>query len=110
LWSKHIGFFVDYAMAVGAKQQTKADEAIGNLLQSSLDLGAFINASSPKISKESAAALFKTHVSAVKDVIDAQAAKDFTRAYTAERVAADQISIIATTLAPLIVAQFPNKY
>jgi hypothetical protein len=110
LWSKHIGFFVDYAMAVGAKQQTKADEAVGNLLQSSLDLGAFINTASPKISKDSAAGLFKTHVSTVKDVIDAQAAKDFTRAYTAERVAADQMSVIATTLAPLIVAQFPNKY
>ena len=110
LWSKHIGFFVDYATAFGTKQQTKADEAMGNLLQVSQDLGAFINMSSPKISKDSAAALFKTHVSAVKDVIDAQAAKVFTRAYTAERVAADQISTIATTLAPLIVAQFPNKY
>jgi hypothetical protein len=110
MWTKHIGYLVDYATAVGAKQQTNADTALNNLLQFTQDFGAFVNKNSPKLSAESAGGLAMTHVFTLKDVIDAQAAKDFTKAYTNERTAADHMSTVATTLAPLIVAQFPDKY
>src|SRR5205807_5122954 len=49
LWKKHIGLLFDYATAVGAKQQAKADEAMGNLLQYADAFGAFINSASPKL-------------------------------------------------------------
>ncbi|HKN40609.1 MAG TPA: hypothetical protein VJ456_16040 [Acidimicrobiia bacterium] len=110
LWAKHIGFLVDYTTAVGAKQQANADMAINNLLQFTQDFGAFINTASPKLSKESAAALAMTHVFTLKDVIDAQAAKNFTKADANERIAGDHMSTVASTFAPLIVAQFPNNY
>jgi hypothetical protein len=110
LWSKHTGSFFDYAAALGAKQQANADSAMDNLLQFSQDFGDFLNTASPKISKDSAAALMKTHVSAMKDAIDAQGARNFTKAYAGERVAADYMSTIANTLAPIIVAQFQGKY
>ncbi|HTC82155.1 MAG TPA: hypothetical protein VK848_11540, partial [Acidimicrobiia bacterium] len=110
LWAKHIGFLVDYTTAVGAKQQANADMAINNLLQFTQDFGAFINTASPKLSKESAVALAMTHVFTLKDVIDAQAAKNFTKADANERIAGDHMSTVASTFAPLIVAQFPNNY
>jgi len=110
LWKKHIGFLVDYTTAIGAKNQAKADEAINNLLQYTQDFGAFINSASPKLSKDSVAGLIKTHVFTLKDAIDAQAAKDWTKAYTRERTAADHMATIANGLATAIVAQFPAKF
>jgi len=110
LWSKRTGYLDAFATAVAAKQQANADTALNNLLQFSNDFGAFINKNSPKLSAESAGALAMTHVFTIKDVIDASAAKDFTKAYANERTAADHMSTVATTLAPLIYAQFPDKY
>jgi hypothetical protein len=110
LWKKHIDFLVDYTNAVAAKQQAKADEAMGNLLAYTEEFGAFINTASPKLTKDAVAELIKTHVFTLKDVIDAQAAKNFTKAYTSERTAADHMAMIATGLATTVVAQFPTKF
>ncbi|HEV8627703.1 MAG TPA: hypothetical protein VG034_24965 [Acidimicrobiia bacterium] len=110
LWKKHIDFLVDYTNAVVAKDQAKADKAIDNLLAYTEDFGAFINAASPKLTKDAVAGLIKTHVFTLKDVIDAQAAKNFTKAYNNERTAADHMAMIATGLATTVVAQFPTKF
>ena len=110
LWKKHIGLLVDYTTAVGAKDQAKADTAISDLLAYTEDFGAFISAASPKLTKDAVADLVKTHVFTLKDVIDAQAAKNFAKAYADELTAADHMSMIATTLATTVVAQFPDKF
>ena len=110
LWKRHIGLLVDYTNAVAAKDQAKADGAMDSLLQYSEDFGAFINQASPKLTKDAVAELIKTHVFTLKDVIDAQAAKNWTTAYTRERTAADHMAMIANDLAITIVAQFPTKF
>ena len=46
----------------------------------------------------------------LKDVIDAQAAKDPAKAYTALRAAAGHMAMIADPLAEAIVKQFPDKF
>ncbi|HYH50966.1 MAG TPA: hypothetical protein VEG38_15575 [Acidimicrobiia bacterium] len=110
LWKKHIDFLVDYTNAVVAKQQPKADEAMANLLAYTGEFGAFINTASPKLTKDAVAELIKTHALTLKDVIDAQAAKNFAKAYGNLRTAADHMAMIATPLATTIVAQFPDKF
>jgi hypothetical protein len=110
LWKKQIGLLVDYTTAVGAKQQAKADEAMGNLLKYANDFGAFIGSASPKLPKDTVAQLVKTHVFTLKDVIDAQAGKNWTNADTGERTDADQMTQLANTLATTVVAQFPAKF
>jgi hypothetical protein len=110
LWKKHIDFLVDYTNAVAAKDQRKADEAMGDLLGYTEEFGAFLNAASPKLTKDAVAEMIKTHVFTLKDVIDAQAAQDFTKAYNTERTAADHMAMIATGLATTVVAQFPTKF
>ena len=110
LWKQHIDFLMSYASAVAAKDQAKADEAMDNLLNYTADFGAFINAASPKLTKDAVAGLVKTHVFTLKDEIDAQAAKNFTKAYASERTAADHMAMIATALATTVVAQFPAKF
>jgi hypothetical protein len=54
--------------------------------------------------------LVKTHVLTLKDVIHAQAAKDPVKAYTALRMAASHMHMIADPLADAIAKQFPAKY
>jgi hypothetical protein len=110
LWKKHIDFLVDYTTAVAKKDQAGADKAMGDLLAYTEDFGAFVSAASPKLAKDAVAELVKTHVFTLKDVIDAQAAKDFVRAYATERTAADHMAMMATALATTVVAQFPDKF
>jgi hypothetical protein len=110
LWRKHIGFLVDYTTATGAKDQAKADAAMGDLLAYTEDFGAFINAASPKLAKDAVAELVKTHVFTLKDVIDAQAAKNFVKADATERTAADHMAMMAAALTTTVVAQFPDKF
>jgi hypothetical protein len=83
---------------------------MGNLLAYAEDFGAFISTASPKLTKDAVAELVKTHILTLKDVIDAQAAKNFAKAYSFERTAADHMAMIATGLATTIVAQFPTKF
>jgi hypothetical protein len=110
LWKKHIAFLVDYTTALAGKQQAKADEAMGSLLQYTEDFGAFINTASPKLPKETVADLVKTHVFTLKDVIDAQAAKEYSQVYGRVRTAADHMAMMANGLATTIVAQFPTNF
>ena len=110
LWAKHVGFLYDYANALAAKQQDKADAAMTNLLAYADDFGAFVNGALPKLGKDSVAGLITAHASILKDVMDAQAAKNWTKAYASERIGADHMSMVANTLASAIVAQSPDKY
>ena len=110
LWNKHIGFVVDYTNAVAARDQPKADEAMGNLLAYTQEFGVFINSASPRLTTEAVADLVKTHVLTLKAVIDAQAARKFTAAYSHIREAADHMAMIANGLATTIVAQFPTNF
>jgi hypothetical protein len=110
LWKKHIGFLVDYTNAVRDKDQTKADEAMDSLLQYTEDFGAFINAASPKLTKDAVADLVKTHVHTLKAVIDAQAAEEWVKAYSSLRTAADHMAMMANGLSTTIVAQFPKNF
>ena len=110
LWRKHIGFVVDYTVGVASKDKAKSDAAVNELIQYTQDFGAFLTAASPKLPKGAVADLVKHHVVTLKDVIDAQAAKDPARAYTATRTAAAHMQMIADPLAETIVKQFPAKF
>jgi len=110
LWRKHIGFVVDYTVGVATKDVAKSDTAVNELIQYTQDFGAFLSAASPKLPKAVVADLVKHHVVTLKAVIDAQAAKDPARAFTAVRTAAAHMQMIADPLAETIVKQFPAKF
>jgi hypothetical protein len=110
LWRKHIGFFVDYTQAVAAKDQAKADKAVADLTQYTQDFGAFLNSANPNLPKDTVAGLVKTHVLTLKDVVDAQAAGDQAKTYTALRTAFAHMPMIGDPLAEAIVKQFPDKF
>jgi len=110
LWRKHIGFVVDYTVGVATKDTAKQDKAVSDLVQYTEDFGAFLSSANPNLPKSVVADLVKTHALTLKDVIDAQAAKDWSRVYTSLRTAAGHMQMIADPLAGAIVKQFPEKY
>jgi hypothetical protein len=110
LWRRHIGFAVDYTVGVASKDQAKQQKAVNDLIAYSQDFGAFLSAANPNLPKGVVADLVKHHVVTLKEVIDAQAAKDYARAYTAQRAAVDHMQMVADPLAAAIVKQFPDKF
>jgi Ni,Fe-hydrogenase maturation factor len=110
LWRKHIGFAVDYTQGVATQDKAKQDKAVADLVQYTQDFGAFLSSANPNLPKHVVANLVKAHVLTLKEVIDAQAAKDPVKAYTALRMAASHMQMIADPLAGAIVKQFPVKF
>jgi hypothetical protein len=110
LWRRHIGMVVDYTVGAAAGDRAKQDRAVTELIGYTQDFGAFLSAANPGLPKAVVADLVKHHVVTLKNVIDAQAAKDQTRAYTALRAGAGHMQMIADPLAEAIVTQFPDKF
>ncbi|HWP90793.1 MAG TPA: copper amine oxidase N-terminal domain-containing protein [Thermodesulfobacteriota bacterium] len=110
LWRKHIGFVVDYTTGVATNDKAKQDQAVANLIQYSQDFAAFINSASPSLPVDVVAELVKGHILTLKEVIDAQAAGDYGKAYTSLRTAAAHMPMIADAHAGAIAKQFPDKF
>jgi len=110
LWRRHIGFAVDYTTGVATGDRTKQDRAVSDLVAYSQDFGAFLASANPNLPKSVVADLVKHHVVTLKSVVDAQAAKDYAKAYAGERTAAGHMQQIADPLAEAIVKQFPDRY
>ena len=75
-----------------------------------LHFAAFLSGANPNLPKSAVADLVKSHILTLKDVIDAQAAGDQARSFTALRNAASHMQMIADPLADAIVKQFPGKF
>jgi hypothetical protein len=110
LWRRHIGFFVDYTVGVATHDRAKQDRAVSDLVGYTQDFGAFLNSASPNLPKSVVADLVKHHVLTLKDVVDAQASQDPARAFTAARLAAGHMQMIADPLAETIVKQFSDRF
>jgi len=110
LWRKHIGMVVDYTVGKATNDQGKQDRAVSDLIGYTQDFGAFLSGANPGLPKAVVADLVKHHVVTLKDVIDAQAAKDHARAFVAERTGAGHMQMIADPLAEAIVQQFPDRF
>jgi hypothetical protein len=111
LWHTHIGYVVDYALAVQANDEGKKTTAVNNMLASAAEMGKLLDTlTDGRMNHDMVADLIRTHLSGVKGVIDAQAAKDYAVAYTTERDTEKQSFIIGNTWTNAIVDQFPDKY
>jgi hypothetical protein len=111
LWKKHIGFFVDYTTGKASGDKGKQDKAVADLTTYAQEFGAFIeSATEQRLTKSAVAGLVTDHILGLKGVVDAQAAKDFTKAYTELRPAYAHMQMIADGLATAIVDQFPDKF
>lgn len=110
LWRKHIGMVVEYTVGVATGDRAKQDKAVNDLVGYTQDFGAFLSGANPNLPKSVVADLVKHHVLTLKAVIDAQAANDQDRAFSALRTGAGHMQMIADPLAEAIVQQFPDTF
>ena len=110
LWRKHIGFVVDYTTGLAAKDKAKQDKAVNDLLSYSEDFGAFLSSANPNLPKNTVAELVKGHIITLKDVVDAQAAREWPKVYANLRMAASHMAMIADPLGTAIAKQFPDRF
>jgi hypothetical protein len=109
-WRRHIGLFIDYDAAVITKDKAKQDKAINDLNAYADGFGDLLNKVNPKLDKAAVAGLFKTHISTIKDVIDAQNAKDWPKTYASARKAFGHMDMVALALAAGIASNAPDKF
>ena len=110
LWRKHIGFVVDYTTGLATKDKAKQDKAVSDLIRYADDFGAFLSSANPNLPKSAVADLVKGHILTLKDVVDAQAAKEWPKVYSNLRLATSHMAMIADPLGMAIAKQFPEKY
>ena len=110
LWRKHIGFVVDYTTGLATQDKAKQDKAVNDLLRYADDFGAFLTAANPKLPKSTVAALVKDHILTLKDVVDAQSARQWPKVYANLRMAAGHMAMIADPLSLAIAQQFPERF
>lgn len=110
LWRSHIGMVVDYTVGKATNDQAMQDKAVTDLLGYSRDFGAFLSGANENLPNEVVVDLVKSHIITLKDVIDSQAAGDPTAHFTAIRMAAGHMGMIADPLAEATVAKFPEKF
>lgn len=110
LWRKHIGFFVDYTKALGARDQAAADKAVADLTAYASEFAAFLNSANPDLPKATVTDLVTQHILSLKSVVDAQASGDQSAAYVALGNAVSHMHMIADPLAAAISAQFPDTF
>jgi LPXTG-motif cell wall-anchored protein len=110
LWRSHINFFVDYTQGKAANDQAKQDKAVADLTAYTEDFAAFVSGANPNLPRQTVADLLVEHVLSLKDVVDAQAADDLTKAYTELREAFHHMQMIADPLANAIAQQFPDRF
>jgi hypothetical protein len=99
LWGAHIGYFVDYAVAVKAGDQAAADAAQAQLAGYTGEAGAFFEQiSGGNLPADAVAEALTMHVTTLTAAIDALAAGEPTASDTL-KAAADHVGMDATTLA-----------
>ena len=69
-----------------------------------------MSSANPNLPKSTVAELVKGHILTLKDVVDAQAAKDWPKVYSDLRLAAGHMAMIADPLGMAIAKQFPERF
>lgn len=99
VWDAHIGYFVDYAVAVKAGDTAGAEAAQASLAQYTTDAGAFFEQiSAGNLPADAVAEALAMHVSTMSAAIDALAAGEPTASDTL-KAAADHVGMDAATIA-----------
>ena len=109
LWKRHIAFFLNYGTAAAKNDAAGKKKAVDQLNAYAATFAAFLNVQNSLLPKAAVESLFKEHATTLFAVIDAQAAKDYKKEYTALAAAYSHMDMIGGALAAAIRAQHPEK-
>ena len=108
-WRAHIGFFVDYTVALAEKDEEAQKEAVDNLMGYTAAFSTFL-AEATGLPQEALREGLVAHVEQLKGQIDAYAAGDYEKAYELYREAYHHMWLTGDTLAEAIVVQNPEAF
>ena len=109
LWRDHIGFFVDYTVALAKGDKAGQAEAVDNLTGYTGAFSGFL-AEATGLPQEALQEGVTEHVMQLKGALDAYAAGDYDQAYTLFREAYKHMIETGDTLALAIVQQNPDMF
>jgi hypothetical protein len=109
LWRDHIGFFVDYTVALAGKDKAAQQEAVDNLIGYTGAFSGFLAEATglPQAALQEGVTM---HVMQLKGALDAYAAGDYTKSYRLFREAYAHMVATGDTLAAAIVEQSPESF
>jgi hypothetical protein len=110
IWSAHDGFFVDYTTGVATGDKAKQDTAVQDLTTQYIPQLSDLLSGATGLPKDTIAGLLKDHVLQTKRIVDEQAAKSWTAAYTDLRNAYAHMEMIGDPLAEAIVKKKPGLF
>ena len=109
-WEAHIGFFVDYTVAVAGDDAEGQEAALAELAQYREDFAGFLDsATGGNAPAGPVAEALQAHVDQLVAALDSYAAGDFEAAYAAEREASAHMFMTGQVLASAIAGQFPDR-
>ncbi|KAA0544605.1 copper amine oxidase [Bacillus sp. BGMRC 2118] len=111
IWSSHIGYFVDYVVATGAKDEASKEKALKELDEYRVKQAKFLETATE--GRLPAAALeegLKMHVDELLLAFNSYVEKDYTTTYQTAHEAYNHMFEVAKGLSGAIVDQFPDKF
>jgi hypothetical protein len=109
LWRDHIGFFVDYTVALAKKDTAAQQEAVDNLTGYSGAFSGFL-AEATGLPQQALQDGIQQHIAQLKGQLDAYAAGDYEEAHRLSREAYKHMVMTGDTLAGAIVEQNPDLF
>ena len=110
IWSAHNGFFVDYTVATSKKDAAGQQKAVDNLLNVYVPQFSDLIAGATGLDKATVTSLTKEHVVETKQIVDDQAAGNWTAVYTDIRKAYAHMQMIGDPIAQATAKKAADKF
>ena len=110
IWRSHIGYLVDYAVALRAGNETAQQAARSGLATYRMNLRTFLTDANPGIDLSGIAEALDMHTAQLLEFIETEAELDHEGAYALEREAYPHMFHVGDALAKVIANSFPDRY
>jgi hypothetical protein len=110
IWRSHIGYLVDYAIALRAGDETAQQAARSGLATYRSNLHTFLGDANPGIDLSGIAEALDMHTAQLLEFIETEAELDHEGAYALEREAYPHMFHVGDALAKVIANSFPDRY
>lgn len=111
MWTNHIGFFVDYVVAVTEEDEAGKEEALEALGKYREDFSQFLEtATEERLEAEALAEGLQMHVDQLVGAFDAYVMGDYETSYNYEREAIHHMLMVSKGLSTAITEQFPEEF
>lgn len=111
IWSSHIGYFVDYVKATGAKDEAAKQMAMKQLDQYRVEQAKFLDdATGGRLKAADLESGLKVHVDELLKAFNTYTEKDYATTYPTIHEAYEHMFMVGEGLSGAIVDQFPQKF